>query len=380
MIEIDHLSKTFGPITAVDDVSFTVAKGEVLGFLGPNGAGKSTTMKMITGFLPPTPDGARLPATTSARAARGQAPGSATCPRARRLRRHDTAGVPRLHCRCPRPGRRRSANARIATASGQLQLAEVLRQPIETLSKGFKRRVGLAQAMLHDPEVLILDEPTDGLDPNQKHEVRELIRSMARKQGDRHLDAHPRRGRGGVHAAPSSSRTARIVADEHAGRASPPARRATTPFRCTIRGAGTARGGASAWLSLAACGGDRRAKARAACSCSRRSRRDPIMAQVSMRRAAASTLEEAVTVERGRLDEVFREHHEPAGDRCHSMRDIVFRRELAGYFATPRRLCLHRHLPRADRRRDLLRGQLLRRGTRPISSPFFTFHPGSTCS
>ncbi len=179
MIEIDHLTKAFGAIKAVDDISFKVAKGEVLGFLGPNGAGKSTTMKMITGFLPPTSgtatvagfDVQRHPIEVKKRV--GYLP----------------EGVPLWPDMTPRAffefiARVRGfagdeATKRIDAAVKKTQLADVLDQPIETLSKGFKRRVGLAQALLHDPEVLILDEPTDGLDPNQKHEVRELIRDMA---------------------------------------------------------------------------------------------------------------------------------------------------------------------------------------------------------
>ncbi len=179
MIEIDHLTKAFGAIKAVDDVSFKVAKGEVLGFLGPNGAGKSTTMKMITGFLPPSGgtatvagfDVQRNPIEVKKRV--GYLP----------------EGVPLWPDMTPRAffefiARVRGfagdeAANRTDIAVQKTQLADVLDQPIETLSKGFKRRVGLAQALLHDPEVLILDEPTDGLDPNQKHEVRELIRDMA---------------------------------------------------------------------------------------------------------------------------------------------------------------------------------------------------------
>ena len=179
MIEIDHLTKRFGPITVVDDVSFSVAQGEVVGFLGPNGAGKSTTMKMVTGFLRPTsgtsricdfdvledpievkqrigylPEGAPMwPDMTTAAFLRFIA----------RVRGFDGAEV----------------DEKIAQAIDKTQLASVLEQPIDTLSKGYKRRVGLAQALLHDPEVLILDEPTDGLDPNQKHEVRELIHGMS---------------------------------------------------------------------------------------------------------------------------------------------------------------------------------------------------------
>jgi len=179
MIAIDGLTKRFGAITAVDDISFTVKRGEVLGFLGPNGAGKSTTMKMVTGFLAPTAGTARVcgydiqDQPIEAKRKIGYLPEGAPAypdmtPAAflefiARVRNVDT-------------GLRRK---RIADAVEKTQLGEVLYQSIDTLSKGFKRRVGLAQALLHDPEVLVLDEPTDGLDPNQKHEVRSLIKAMS---------------------------------------------------------------------------------------------------------------------------------------------------------------------------------------------------------
>jgi ABC-2 type transport system ATP-binding protein len=179
MIEIDHLSKTFGPITAVDDISFSVAKGEVLGFLGPNGAGKSTTMKMITGFLPPTSGTARVAgfdvrkAPLEVKRRVGYLPeGAPMWPDM------TSAGFLDFIARVRRLSGS-EAEEKVGIAIRKTQLAGVLHQPIETLSKGFKRRLGLAQALLHDPEVLILDEPTDGLDPNQKHEVRDLIRGMA---------------------------------------------------------------------------------------------------------------------------------------------------------------------------------------------------------
>ena len=179
MIEIQNLSKRFGRLQAVDDLSLTVMPGEVLGFLGPNGAGKSTTMKMITGFL--RPDSGKI-----------------------LIRGHDMAkdplaakgcigylpeGAPLYPDMTPESLLRFVAKAReipsadcdqkIDRAIALLELEGVRKQRIETLSKGFKRRVGLAQAILHDPEVLILDEPTDGLDPNQKEQVRDLIRSMS---------------------------------------------------------------------------------------------------------------------------------------------------------------------------------------------------------
>jgi ABC-2 type transport system ATP-binding protein len=179
MISIQNLSKSFGPIRAVDNVSFTVGRGEVLGFLGPNGAGKSTTMKMITGFLTPTGGTAVvcghdvLEEPVAVKRRIGYLPeGAPAYPDMTPAAFLDfVAGIRGLS------GLERQK--RIGFAIERVQLREVLHQPIDTLSKGFKRRVGLAQAMLHDPEVLILDEPTDGLDPNQKHEVRTLIRDMA---------------------------------------------------------------------------------------------------------------------------------------------------------------------------------------------------------
>jgi ABC-2 type transport system ATP-binding protein len=165
----------------VDDVSFAVARGEVLGFLGPNGAGKSTTMKMITGFLAPTSGSAEicgcdvLAQPIAAKRHIGYLPeGAPVYPDMTPL------GFLRFIARI-RGFAGAEAERRMALAIERTTLAEVLHQPIETLSKGFKRRVGLAQALLHDPDVLILDEPTDGLDPNQKHEVRRLIASMPEK-------------------------------------------------------------------------------------------------------------------------------------------------------------------------------------------------------
>ncbi|MCM0022094.1 MAG: ABC transporter ATP-binding protein [Tagaea sp.] len=179
MLEIRGLKKRFGPIQAVADVSFTVAKGEVLGFLGPNGAGKSTTMKMIAGFLAPSEGTAIVcghdveAEPIAAKKRIGYLPeGAPAYPDMTPAGFLDFVGAIRGF-----DGAERAA--RVALAVERTQLEGVLHQPIDTLSKGFKRRVGLAQALLHDPEVLILDEPTDGLDPNQKHEVRELIRRMS---------------------------------------------------------------------------------------------------------------------------------------------------------------------------------------------------------
>ena len=179
MIEIANLSKRFGELTAVDDVSFQVSRGDVLGFLGPNGAGKSTTMKMITGFIAPDSgsvvvggdDIALHPVEVKRRI--GYLPEGAPLYGDMTVKGFlgFIAGI--------RGYRGTERQQRLDRVIDLVHIGSVLGQPIETLSKGFKRRVGLAQAIIHDPEVLILDEPTDGLDPNQKHEVRKLIRGMA---------------------------------------------------------------------------------------------------------------------------------------------------------------------------------------------------------
>ncbi len=182
MVEISNLCKTFGPIIAVDGVSFTVGKGEVLGFLGPNGAGKSTTMKMITGFLTPTSGTVRVcghdvqDEALAAKTRIGYLPEGAPA-------YQDMTPASFLAFIGQMRGFRGDALKRtVSETVEKVNLQSVLDQPIETLSKGFKRRVGLAQAILHDPDVLVMDEPTDGLDPNQKHEVRTLIRAMAQEK------------------------------------------------------------------------------------------------------------------------------------------------------------------------------------------------------
>ncbi|MGP0170554.1 ABC transporter ATP-binding protein [Pseudomonas sp. NCHU5208] len=180
MIEIRNLTKRFAQHTAVDDLSFSVQPGEVLGFLGPNGAGKSTTMKMLTGFLAPTSGTASIlgcdiqTQTLQAQRQIGYLPEGAPCYGDMTVR-----GFLEFIAEV-RGFRGAEKKLRMQRAVAQLELDKVLEQSIETLSKGFKRRVGLAQAILHDPRVLILDEPTDGLDPNQKHQVRQLIQGLAR--------------------------------------------------------------------------------------------------------------------------------------------------------------------------------------------------------
>jgi len=180
MIETRQLTKRYGDLTAVDNISFKVETGQVLGFLGPNGAGKSTTMKMIAGFLAPSSGSASVCGFDV----------GAQALEAKRVVGYLPEGAPSYGEMTPRQflgfiadmrgltGARRTQ--RIDDVIERLHLNGVLEQPIETLSKGFKRRVGLAQAIVHDPAVLILDEPTDGLDPNQKHEVRSLINAMAK--------------------------------------------------------------------------------------------------------------------------------------------------------------------------------------------------------
>jgi len=182
MINCQNLTKRYGPLLAVDDLSFQVAPGEVLGFLGPNGAGKTTTMRILAGFLPPTSGSATVCGFdvdthgTAAKRRIGYLPEGAPSypemsPRSFLEFVADVRGL---------EGANR-AN-RLAEVYGLLHLEPVLEQTIDTLSKGYKRRVGLAQAILHDPDVLILDEPTDGLDPNQKHEVRQLINQMSQNK------------------------------------------------------------------------------------------------------------------------------------------------------------------------------------------------------
>jgi gliding motility-associated transport system ATP-binding protein len=179
-IEIQGLTKRFGPFTAVDGISFRVQSGEVLGFLGPNGAGKSTTMKMVTGFLQPTAGTVSVCGHDIGKQPR----------EAKRVIGYLPEGAPAYPDMTPesfllfvaavRGFSGEQARQRVQRVSEQVDLKGVMHQRIETLSKGYKRRVGLAQAILHDPPVLIMDEPTDGLDPNQKHEVRQLIRGMAK--------------------------------------------------------------------------------------------------------------------------------------------------------------------------------------------------------
>ncbi|HKY93836.1 MAG TPA: ABC transporter ATP-binding protein, partial [Kiloniellales bacterium] len=180
LIQIEGLTKRFGRLLAVDAVSFSLQPGEVLGFLGPNGAGKTTTMRMATGYLPPTSGTARIAGEDVIRSPLAARRQLGYLPEGSPLYGEMTpAGLLRFVARM-RGIRGRTWRHRRDVLIERLGLAEVWHRPIDALSKGFKRRVGLAQALIHDPPVLILDEPTDGLDPNQKHEVRSLINEMAR--------------------------------------------------------------------------------------------------------------------------------------------------------------------------------------------------------
>jgi ABC-2 type transport system ATP-binding protein len=180
MIRTEHLSKRYNSLTAVDDVSFEVTPGEVLGFLGPNGAGKTTTMRMLAGFVTPTGGKASICGhdvekdALAAKSCLGYLPEGAPLYGEMSVSSflNFIADLRQLQ------GARRKE--RLDYVIDRLQLQSVLGQSIETLSKGFRRRVGLAQAVIHDPPVMILDEPTDGLDPNQKHEVRGLINAISR--------------------------------------------------------------------------------------------------------------------------------------------------------------------------------------------------------
>ncbi len=179
MLDLIELTKRYGPHTVVKNLTFSCGPGEVLGFLGPNGAGKSTTMKMITGFVTPSSGTAAICGhdiqtdTIAAQRCLGYLPEGAP------LYAEMTPAQLLEFIADIRGLTGAVRKQRLESVIEQMHLGPVLHQATETLSKGFKRRVGLAQAILHDPDVLILDEPTDGLDPNQKHQVRNLIRSLS---------------------------------------------------------------------------------------------------------------------------------------------------------------------------------------------------------
>ena len=180
MIQVKELRKSFGPIVAVDGVSFEAAKGDVLGFLGPNGAGKTTTMRMLSCFLPPDAGTAKvagydiLTRSIEVRKRIGYVAENAPA-----YDEMTTRSFLQFICGA-RGIRGESRSKAIDEVTESCAIGEVMHQQIGTLSKGYRRRVGLAQALVHDPPVLILDEPTDGLDPNQKHDVRQLIRRLSK--------------------------------------------------------------------------------------------------------------------------------------------------------------------------------------------------------
>ena len=179
LIEAVDLRKEFGQVSAVVNRSFSVNRGEVLGFLGPNGAGKSTTMKMLTGFLPPTSGSAKICNINVADDPVATKRSIGYLPEGAPLYPEMTHSNLLSFIADIRGLSGQKKGQRLEEIAETVQIKDVWRQPIETLSKGFKRRVGLAQAILHNPDVLILDEPTDGLDPNQKKEVRNLVKQMA---------------------------------------------------------------------------------------------------------------------------------------------------------------------------------------------------------
>ena len=179
MLEVKNLKKRFGAFEAVKGISFTVPKGEVLGFLGPNGAGKSTTMRMITGFLPPTEGTAVICGhdissdPIAAKGCLGYLPEAAPSYRQMVVEEY-LRFIAEI-----RGFRGAEAKKRVDDVIARARLESVARKTIDTLSKGYRQRTAMAQAIIHDPQVLVMDEPTDGLDPNQKHTVREMIKEMS---------------------------------------------------------------------------------------------------------------------------------------------------------------------------------------------------------
>jgi len=179
MIKLNKLRKSYGKLVAVNDLSFEVRPGEVLGFLGPNGAGKSTTMRMVTGFIEPTSGAISVMGHDVVANPLGAQKLIGYLPEGAPLYNEMTVEAFLTFIAQVRGLHGEALQQRLQTVVRQVALDRVMKQSIETLSKGYKRRVGLAQALIHDPQVLILDEPTDGLDPNQKQDVRELIQSLA---------------------------------------------------------------------------------------------------------------------------------------------------------------------------------------------------------
>jgi ABC-2 type transport system ATP-binding protein len=179
-ITLKRLTKRFGPILAVNDISLSVGGGEVLGFLGPNGAGKSTTMRMITGFIEPTSGTAEVLGMNVSNNPVAIKRCIGYLPEGAPTYGDMTANSYLSFIAEIRGFFGAEKRRRVDTVVENVNIKDILNQPIDTLSKGFRRRVGLAQSLIHDPEILIMDEPTDGLDPNQKHQVRTLIREMSK--------------------------------------------------------------------------------------------------------------------------------------------------------------------------------------------------------
>ena len=179
LVEVNNISKSFESFLAVDDINFSLEKGEVLGFLGPNGAGKTTTMRILTGFLKPTSGNIKINGLDLFKNLKKAREFIGYVPEGSPLYNEMTT-IDFLSFICEIRNIDKGQN--LSKIIKLLNLDEVLLQKIDTLSKGFKRRVGLAQALVHDPKILILDEPTDGLDPNQKHEVRKLIKKLGKEK------------------------------------------------------------------------------------------------------------------------------------------------------------------------------------------------------
>jgi len=306
MVVLDRLSKRFGPVVAVEEVSFRVGSGEVLGFLGPNGAGKTTTMRMLTGFVPPTSGRASVlgfdvvasPLEVKRRI--GYLPEGAPL-----YGDMTVQGFLRFVAEV-RGFSGRERERRVAEAVERTALKEVLPQPIDTLSKGFKRRVGIAQAILHDPPVLVMDEPTDGLDPNQKYEVRRLIRDMAADKAII-ISTHILEEVEAVCSRAVIIARGRVVADE-----TPDALRRRSRWhnavRITLDRQGVERllEGVRGLAGVAAAEVIRETDGLAEVAVFARNG-DDILGAVRARLEALASPVREVTVERGRLDEVFRE-------------------------------------------------------------------------
>ena len=183
LIDANNLKKSFGDFVAVDNIDLSVNRGEVVGFLGPNGAGKSTTMKMLTGFLEPDSGDILInnidlkSHPLDAKQFIGYLPEGAPS-----YSDMEVSEFLSFVGKMRGINNKNILNSRLDDMANQINLKDVWNRPIETLSKGFKRRVGIAQALIHDPDILILDEPTDGLDPNQKHEMRNLIKTISKNK------------------------------------------------------------------------------------------------------------------------------------------------------------------------------------------------------